>query len=173
MGVFKEDLFEIGTFSRLHGYEGGLVIRLNKLDSALLKNPTWLFVELHHEQVPWKIQEYQISDSSQIRIKLEDIDSQEKAKQLVHARVYVKEEDINTDSIEGIVASSWKAWSIYNHEEYVGTVEDLIQNKTQELLVVSYQNDSIYIPFVEAFITHIDKDLKKIYMDLPEGLLDL
>ena len=58
-----------------------------------------------------------------------------------------------------------------NRNVLVGTVLSLSSNGPQDLLVVGERE--FLIPFVEAFILEIDFPNRKIFMDLPEGLLDV
>jgi 16S rRNA processing protein RimM len=55
----------------------------------------------------------------------------------------------------------------------LGQITDLIESTEQALLQVDHNGDEILIPFVEDFIVKIDKRKKILYLNLPEGLIDL
>ena len=55
----------------------------------------------------------------------------------------------------------------------IGVVTGFNSVPGQDLLLVKGAKDTYDIPFVEAFIERIDLEGKTLYMNLPEGLLDL
>lgn len=55
----------------------------------------------------------------------------------------------------------------------IGPVVGFVELPGQDLLVVQRQNHKVEIPFVDAFIDRIEFEEKRIYMKLPEGLLEL
>jgi len=61
-----------------------------------------------------------------------------------------------------------------NVSQSVGSVQSFATNGVQDLLIVKNQSgDEVMIPFVKAFIQHIDFANKKIHMDLPPGLVEV
>lgn len=54
---------------------------------------------------------------------------------------------------------------------YVGVVENYIYESKQKLLVVSYNNNQVYIPVVDEIIKSVNYDC--IYVSLPAGLLEI
>jgi 16S rRNA processing protein RimM len=63
--------------------------------------------------------------------------------------------------------------TIDQNECELGQVIDLMISKEQTLLKVDHNGDEVLIPFVEEFIIKIDKRKKILYLDLPDGLIDL
>lgn len=58
--------------------------------------------------------------------------------------------------------------------EEVGEVIDVDRESTAgALLVVRQATGEVLIPFVKAFLRHVDLNARRIEMNLPEGLLDL
>lgn len=57
----------------------------------------------------------------------------------------------------------------------VGTVTEFSSNGIQDLLILDQkvQGQNIEIPFVKEFVLEIDYDAKKIFVDLPEGLVSI
>ena len=55
----------------------------------------------------------------------------------------------------------------------IGVVVDVVENSSQNLFVVEKGKQEFLIPAVDAFIKGIDTNEKIIYLELPEGLLDL
>jgi len=76
--------------------------------------------------------------------------------------VYIKREDlkdfIDEDLYDYVVVSDNKSYKI----------KDILKNKSHKILVL--ENDKM-IPYVNDFIMNIDKQEKKIYMNLPDNLI--
>lgn len=53
----------------------------------------------------------------------------------------------------------------------IGIVKDILENPTQDLLEVDTGKKITLIPFVEAFIKHVDINKKEIIIEAIEGLL--
>jgi len=55
----------------------------------------------------------------------------------------------------------------------IGIVEGIEEYPNQLLIKTRYLGTEVLIPAVEAFITEIDEAKRTIYLQLPEGLLDI
>jgi len=60
-----------------------------------------------------------------------------------------------------------------NNGEHIGNIVDVIENVAQNLFLIEHGNQNYLVPAVEAFIQTINHEEKIIYLELPEGLLDL
>lgn len=58
-------------------------------------------------------------------------------------------------------------------EGVIGRVIDFSSNGSQDLLVVETAKGTFEVPFVDAFTKEVDREEKTIYLDLPEGLIEL
>lgn len=82
--------------------------------------------------------------------------------------VYIKRKDLD---IDGYVDEDIIGLDVYNLDDYVGKVTNIIKNK-QEILVVKKKNKSYMIPFVDEFIMNIDLGNNRMDINAIEGLLD-
>ena len=55
----------------------------------------------------------------------------------------------------------------------LGIIENMIVLPEQTLLRILHHNKEILIPVVEEIIVKIDRRGKRVYIDAPEGLIDL
>ncbi len=55
----------------------------------------------------------------------------------------------------------------------VGRIDEVLDMPQQEMAFLQYRNREVLIPLNEQFITAIDERAKKVFTDLPEGLLDV
>jgi 16S rRNA processing protein RimM len=121
--------------------------------------------------VPFFIEEYRFRSDSNVILKLEGVDTQERARELTGTDVYFPLSLVDDDEaplslnflvgFELIDAASGKSIG------RIASIDDQTANLLFEL------EDGTLIPANDDLITHIDKDLRQITLDLPEGLLDL
>jgi 16S rRNA processing protein RimM len=72
-----------------------------------------------------------------------------------------------------IFLSEILGFEVFNQDSLVGPIIKFSSNGPQDLLVVAFQGRQVDIPFVHAFIRDIDFPLRRVMMELPEGLLEL
>lgn len=83
-------------------------------------------------------------------------------------KVYINKEDIK---IDGYFDEDYIGLTAYA-EKPIGEIINIINNKSQKLLIIKGQNKTHYIPMVDEFIKKVDFDKKIVHMDLIEGLID-
>jgi 16S rRNA processing protein RimM len=64
-------------------------------------------------------------------------------------------------------------YDVHVHGASIGKITDVIENSSQNLFVVESDSNNYLIPAVDPFISNLDKAKKIIYLELPDGLLDL
>ena len=55
----------------------------------------------------------------------------------------------------------------------IGTVVNVVDLKSNPLIVIDFKEKEILIPLVEELIVHVDQDSKRMKINAPEGLIDL
>jgi len=168
-----EDCFFLGTITRKHGKDGGLVIHLEtdqpenyyKMESVLLEN--------NGELVPFFIEELTVLKPDQLRVFFEDFSPRETSK-LIGTDIYLplsmlpklEGKKFYYHEIEGFKAVDSTVGDF-------GTVKFVIEREPQPLVVVEKDKKEIYVPAVDEFIERIDRAEKDMYFQCPDGLLDL
>lgn len=75
--------------------------------------------------------------------------------------------DISTE------VGSLVGWDLYDGDMHIGRIAEVEMRPSQPLLVVSSNEADALIPFAEELLVEVDDADRKVYMDLPRGLLDL
>ena len=73
-------------------------------------------------------------------------------------------------------AGAWDGWEVHDARTgLVGTVAGIQELPGQDLLEVvpAAGGRTVLVPLVDAFVSGIDEDARRIDVDLPDGLLDL
>lgn len=170
----KSNCYRVGRIVKSFGYKGNLTLFFDREDAHTYANLSSIFVDLEGELVPFFLEDYQIRDEQTASVQFDDIDSDDKAKKMVNNDLYLPLDTLTPQDQSPLLQSGIEGYKVFDQQKgYIGTVQELIRLKKQDLLrVVDMENETL-IPAVEAYILRMDKRRREIHLDLPEGLLDL
>ena len=131
----------------------------------------YLVLELDGILVPFFMEEYRFRSDSTALVKFEDIDTQDRARELTNCDVYFPRHLADDDEEE----LSWTFLVGFDIVEAktgkkVGTIASIDDSTANILFELE---DGRLIPASEELITDIDKEKNTITIDLPDGILDL
>ncbi len=166
-------MVRIGKIAAAHGLQGALVLSHVIGNSKWLKKETVLFIELQKESfIPHFVKNLKATNQDEYIIQLDDVATVEQAKKLTGKQVYVQEEVLKKNAADSPL--SWIGFKLVDRAHGdIGTIEDVMQTNVQWLAKLIYQNSEVLVPLIEQTITKIDSKAKTIFVDLPEGLLEV
>lgn len=174
--IRQEDVYKIGRLGKPHGVKGEISFQFTD-DVYDRVDADYLIIEVDGILVPFFIEEYRFRSDETALLKLEDIDTQEAARELTNSDVYFERrlsDDADEPSMAAIIG--YRLINDADGQE-IGTImgiDDSTANILFEVLKSGTDDDSpILIPAAEEFITGIDNNKREISVALPEGLLDL
>jgi 16S rRNA processing protein RimM len=158
---------DIGYFTKTHGVKGHLILRAEK--DFETEGLTAFFCDSATGKAPYFIEE--INDAAQgLIVKLEEINSVEEAKKYIKRSVYVESRFV----IEEEEGPTYLDFEVIDHRlGSLGKVTGTSDNGEQDLLSVMYQGKEVILPVTEELVERIDMELKKIYYNAPEGLVEI
>ena len=167
--IRHEDVYRIGKIGKPHGVKGEVSFQFDD-DIFDRADADFLILELDGILVPFFIEEYRFRSDSLALMKLEGIDTQERARELTNCEVFFPREQ--QDDEENLSWAAIIGFTVIDEQTNtpVGTiasVDDSTENVLFEL------EDGTLIPASEDLITNIDTKKRTITIDLPEGLLEL
>ena len=167
--IHYEDVYKIGKMGKPHGVKGEVSFQFDD-DIFDRTDADFLILELDGILVPFFIEEYRFRSDSLALMKLEGIDTQERARELTNCEVYFPREQQGDE--ENLSWAAIIGFTVIDEQTNtpVGTiasVDDSTENVLFEL------EDGTLIPASEDLITNIDTKKRTITIDLPEGLLAL
>jgi 16S rRNA processing protein RimM len=167
--IRREDVYRIGKIGKPHGVKGEVSFQFDD-DIFDRTDADFLILELDGILVPFFMEEYRFRSDSLALMKLEGIDTQERARELTNCEVFFPREQ--QDDEENLSWAAIIGFTVINEQTNtpVGTiasVDDSTENVLFEL------EDGTLIPASEDLITNIDTKKRTITIDLPEGLLEL
>ena len=167
-----KDHFKIGTIVKTRGLKGELQLYVDFEDLEAI-NFNALFIDIAGKLVPYFVQSVKYQKNL-AWLFLEDIDTIEKASGLVKKEVYLsnklkpkkKRAEFTLKDLKGFIA-------IDENEGELGEILEIQELPQQFIASVSYKNKEVLFPLNETIIKGIDLEGGEVYVDLPEGLLDI
>lgn len=166
--IARKDFIQAGSVDKTHGTKGELRISLTTDKSY----NEWAFLEIQGKPVPFYIESLQPTFEDGALLKLRDINSVEKASEFVGRTLLIpigkrKKSDLYAeDDFTGFALIDEKLGAI-------GVVEEIEEYPNQLLIRTNYNGQEVLIPAVEAFITEVNETKQTIFLNLPDGLLDI
>lgn len=172
--IRKEEVYKIGMFNKPHGIHGELSFTFTD-DIFDRVDCDYLICLLDGIFVPFFMEEYRFRSDSTALVKLEGVDSAERARMFTNVDVYFPLEHVDE---AGPGELSWEFFVGFRMEDVnhgaLGEVVE-VDNATVNTLFVVERSDGeeLLVPAQEEFILGIDQENRLITVDLPEGLLNL
>ena len=165
--------FKIGKVVATFGLKGELVLLHNLGKKTSLKGLEVIYLEEGKDNfLPHFIQSASIKNETEIFIKLEGIDSKEAAKKFTSKMSWLPEADFKKYAAAASPISML-GFHLINEQEDLGEIIEVIEQPHQILCAILVDGKEALIPIHEQSLKKIDRKNKKVYVDLPEGLLDI
>ena len=168
--IKKEEVYKIGRIGKAHGVKGEVSFSFDD-DVFDRVDADYLILEVDGILVPFFMEEYRFRSDNTALVKFEDIDTQDRARELTNCDVYFLRSEAD-DEEEELTYSFLVGFNIIDDQSgrNVGTIASIDENTLNILFELE---DGTLIPASEELITDIDKDNKTITIALPEGILEL
>ncbi len=167
------EYFKIGKLAASHGLNGTLVLQHSLGKKTSLKGLQAIFLETSPDNfLPYFIQSSSIKNDEQTYLKLEGIDTKETARKLTPKEVWLAETDFKKFAAKA-APIALLGFTVMNDEENIGEVIEVIEQPHQVLCSIMYKGKEAYVPVHAETLIKIDNKNKIIYLDLPDGLLEI
>lgn len=165
--------FKIGKLAASHGLKGDLILQHSLGKKTSLKDLKAIFLEEGKENfIPYFLQQTKSKSETETYIKLEGIDIVEQARKLTPKEVWLAEDDFKKFSASSSPISLL-GFIIVNDQEELGEITEVIEQPHQVLCAIQYKGKEALIPIHEESLEKVDKKNKKVYVSLPDGLLEI
>lgn len=170
----KEDCFYLGKIAKKFSFKGEVLIYLDTDEPELYEDMESVFVEFNKNLVPFFIENSNLHKGDFLRVKFEDVDDEAEADAIMGCEIYLPLNML--PKLEGN--------QFYYHEVIGFEIEDqrlgvfgkivsINDTSAQPLFEVVNGNVEILVPMIDQFLVKIDRENKKVIMDLPEGLVEM
>lgn len=174
--ITRDELMQIGQIVKPHGLQGEVAFTFTSDIFDEIEAPCFI-CELDGIFVPFFIEEYRFKNDETALVKFEGINSADDAKELIKAPLFLEKkyipEEVEQSEVEGV--DYYLGFQIYDEKgDLIGTIDGVDDSSENVLfLVISPNDEELYIPATDEYIIEINDEEKTMSMDLPEGLLEL
>ena len=168
--IKEEEVYKIGKLGKTHGVKGEISFLFDD-DVFDRVDADYLVLMIDGILVPFFMEEYRFRSDTTAIVKFEDINTQERARELTGCDIFFPRTLADSDN-ENLSWAAIVGFDIIDTESgniigRIASVDDTTINILFEL------EDGRLIPASEDLITAIDPQARTITMRLPEGLLSL
>ena len=168
-----QQYFKIGKLAASTGLKGELILQHSLGKRTSLKGLEAIFLEEKKDSfIPYFIQSSKIRSETETILKLEGIDIMEVARKLTPKEVWITEEDFNKYAAKA-APIALLGYHLIDGETDLGEIIEVIEQPHQVLCTIIYKGNEALIPVHEASLIKIDKKNKKVFVEIPDGLLDI
>ncbi len=170
----KEDCFYLGKIAKKFSFKGEVLAYLDTDEPELYENMESVFVECNNHLVPFFIEKSALHKNDFLRIKFEDMNSEEDAEAILGNAVYLPISML--PKLEGNKFYFHEVIGFDIDDKRLGVVGKIVSvndSAAQPLFEVKNGDVEILIPMIDKFLVKIDRKNKKVIMDLPEGLIEM
>lgn len=170
----KEDCFYVGTLVGKFSFKGEMLAKVDSDTPEEYITLESIFVELSTGLVPFFIKKCQLHKSELLRIQFDSVDNEAAAMALLKKDLYLPLSLLPPLKGTQFYYHEVVGFSVEEDSKLLGAIQQVIESGAQALFQVqTEEGKEVLIPIHDDFIVAIHRDLKKIVMQLPEGLLEL
>lgn len=172
--IRREELIKIGQFNKPHGVRGELSLTFTDDVFDRAESP-YIVCCIDNIFVPFFIEEYRFKTDTTALVKLVDIDNDNAARAFTNLEVFYPKQYYIENEKEETPDDYFIGYTISDMTHgALGEVVAIDDSTINVLFVVETPDkDELLIPVQEDFLCAIDEEKRIIYMDLPDGLIDI
>lgn len=170
----KEDCFYLGKIAKKFSFKGEVLAYLDTDEPELYENLESVFVECNKHLVPFFIETSSFHKNDFLRIRFEDVTTEEEAEALLGNDLYLP-----LSMLPKLSGNKFYFHEVIGFEVedqrlgIVGKIQSINDSTAQPLFEVLKGDVEILIPMIDHFLVKIDRENKKVVMNLPEGLIEM
>ena len=171
--IRQDEVYKIGKIGKAHGVKGEVTLRFTD-DVFDRVDAEYLTLNVDGILVPFFMDEYRFRSDETALVKFCDIDTVERASELTGCDVFFPRSLAPVDD-EEMTWSQIVGYTLIDvdddgKEKEVGRIDDVDDSTDNVLLTL---DGGQLVPAAYDLIADIDHDSRKLYMNLPDGILDL
>ena len=170
----KEDCFYLGKIAKKFSFKGEVLIYLDTDEPELYENMESVFVDFNKNLVPFFIENSNLHKNDFLRVQFEDVNNEEEADRIVGCEVYLPLTML--PKLEGNKFYFHEVIGFEIEDQRLGVFGKIVSindTSAQPLFEVINGNVEILVPMIDQFLVKIDRENKKVIMNLPEGLVEM
>lgn len=165
--------FKIGKFAASHGLTGELVLAHSLGTKTALPGLEAVFIqEAADSFMPYFIEHTSAKNDKEVYVKLEGIDNKEIARKLTPKEVWLAAADFEKFAAKA-APISMLGYDLIDGDTNLGEIIEVLEQPHQLLCTIIYKGNEALIPVHEDNLVEMDTKNRKLYVEVPDGLLDI
>lgn len=175
----KADFEPIGRLGRTHGIAGELSAKLSVDLSVLWEEDERLFLFLEEQEllIPYRVRSLRAKTDELDLIAFVDVMTKEAAEALVGRELWLERAYLDHDEAEAVLGlEHYVGFELYEADsgQYLGRITDVDDSTLNVLMRVETPlGDELVLPIAEELISEVKLAEHQLYLQVPQGLLDL
>ncbi|MFN3801345.1 ribosome maturation factor RimM [Belliella pelovolcani] len=170
----KDNCFQLGYIAKVHGLHGEVTVVLDVDYPEAYEGIEHVFINQKSRLVPFFLEYFDLQPNNKVLAKFEDYNTMDDAEKLVGSELYLP-----LTALEELGEDQYYFHELIGFEVVdaslgsIGEIKIIYDLQTQDLLGVDHKGREVLIPIQDGIIQKVDKTAKKVYCQLPEGLLEI
>ncbi|MDG2397370.1 MAG: ribosome maturation factor RimM [Flavobacteriaceae bacterium] len=170
----EKECFYLGEIISKFSFSGEMLIKLDTDSPKEYENLESIFINLNNSLIPFFVVKSKLHKSSLLRVKLEDITSEDEVRKLFKKKVYLPLSKLPSLTGKKFYYHEIIGFKVIDKDKgMIGMIESINHQTSQALLIIKTNFSDILIPIHDNLIEKLDKKKKQIIVSLPEGLIEL
>lgn len=172
-----KDCFELGVIARAYSFKGEVILHIDSDYPEDYYDLDMFYLLINKKLVPFFIDSVTATNkANQIRVKIEDIESEEQAQRILKKKVMLpltELPDLEDDQFYYHEVIGYKL--IDKTEGVVGEVVEILENPSNTLVEVKMAkgDQTGLFPLNDDTFVKVDKNTKELTLNIPEGLIEI
>jgi 16S rRNA processing protein RimM len=166
--------FQLGYIMKTHGTKGQVVAFFDVDFPEEYDELESVFLLINGKLVPFFIETLNPQDRGRSIIRFEDVKTVVEAEKLKGAAIYLPLNQLPELEEDQFYFHEVIGYTVIDETlGELGTVQTFFDLPNQDLLAMEYQGHEVLIPVQDEIVLRTNKQERKIYVNLPEGLLEV
>ena len=167
--IRDEEVYKIGLIGKAHGVKGEVTMRVDD-DVFYRVDADYLILRVDGIMVPFFIEEYRFKTDTVALIKIDGIDSVEKARTLTGTEVFFRRDMADAAEEQVLSYAQLVGYKVINSAGGA-CVGEIASVDEQTINIMFELTDGVLLPAAEELIEDIDNDNRTITLRIADGLL--
>ena len=166
--------YQLGYIVRTHGVKGQVIAFFDVDYPEDYEELESVFLLINGRLVPFFIDAIDHQPNGRIILKFEDVNSIVEAEKLKNVQLYLPLDALPELEEDQFYFHEVIGYTVIDEQlGELGTIKEIYEMPYQDLMAMEYQGVEVLIPVQDELVLRADKETQKLFVNLPEGLVDL
>lgn len=170
----KNEFYYLGKITKLFGLKGEVIFFFDVDDIYEYEQLQSVYIELNNDKVPFRLDSLTIKSHNQAIVRIGGVKDTNSATFYINKNLFLPVSSLPKLSGNKFYFHEIIGFSVIDKVKgNIGIVDHVNDQTAQSLLIIMNGEKEILFPLVDDLISKIDRKNKILYINSPEGLLDI